>query len=86
MCGAHSGPDHDDPSAAELCDSYHRFDRSDLPALERGLDDRQKEIVWQVALGIGPSQLAERLGCDINSVRGEIRSLTERLRVLQGTR
>lgn len=79
MCGAHSGPAHSDPAASELCDAYHGFSRADLPRLERSLDDRQKEIVWQVALGIGPDALAARLGAAPDGVRDEMRALTGHL-------
>lgn len=85
MCGAHSGPDHDDPAASGLCDAYHHFSRADLPVLERLLDERQKEIVWQVALGIGPEALAGRLGSRVDDVRAEMRALTRRLAELEAT-
>lgn len=91
MCGAHSGPDHDDPAASELCDTYHAFTPDDLPVLEASLTDREKEIVWQVALGIGPDAIAARLGSPDDTagrrphegVRAEIRALNARMRALQ---
>jgi len=87
MCGAHFGPDHDDPAASELCDTYHAFTPDDLPALEATLTDREKEIVWHVALGIGPDAIATRLtpspGPSQPDVRAEIRALNDRMLALQ---
>lgn len=79
MCNAAHGPEHDDPAAAEVCDLYHRFHRSDLPRLERSLDPREKELLWQVALGVGPEGLARRLDTTAEAARGELRALAARL-------
>lgn len=84
MCGAHTGPDHDDPAASALCDAYHRFERADLPLLEGALGERDREIVWQVALGIGPEALSARLALPVHDLRSAMRALTGRLLDLQG--
>lgn len=84
MCGAHDGPDHADPVASELCDAYHSFTPADLPLLEAELDHRHKEILWQVALGIGPDALAGRLGVPADHLRGDMRRLTRRLAHIRG--
>jgi len=79
MCGADHGPDHDDPAAATLCDRSHAFARADLPRLEAALDAHEKELLWQVALGVGPDGLARRFGVEVTHVRGELNDLVQRL-------
>jgi len=83
VCGAHRGPDHDDAAASALCDAYHGFTRADLPVLEQALGEREREIVWKVALGIGPEALAGPLRSTPDALRVEMRALTHRLETLQ---
>lgn len=85
MCGADHGPEHDDPVAALVCDRYHAFGRADLPRLDVSLDEHEKELLWQVALGVGPDGLARRLGVTPVDVRGELTDLARRLDQLSGS-
>jgi hypothetical protein len=80
MCGAAHGPDHDDPQASSVCDLYHGFGRADLPRLEAALSHHEKELLWQLALGVGPEGLARRFGSEPDAVRGDLAALEGRLR------
>lgn len=85
MCGADHGPEHDDPTASRICDLYHEFAPADLPRLGVQLDEREKELLWHLALGIGPEGLARRGGAEVTHVRGELEALEGRLAGLLGT-
>lgn len=86
MCGAAHGPDHDDPAAAAVCDAYHGFTRAELPRLERELGDRERELLWTTALGLGPEALARRLASPVGTVRAELTELAARLADVAGRR
>lgn len=79
MCGALHGPEHDDPAAAEVCHLYHGFARTDLPRLEEALSAREKELLWHVALGIGPEGLARRFDSHPEPIRAELTRLAGHL-------
>lgn len=84
MCGAAHGPAHDDPAAATLCDRYHALGREDVARLARSLDERQRELLWLVAVGLGPDAVARRTGTDLgpDGVRAEMAHLAEALEAL----
>lgn len=79
MCGAQHGPEHDDPLAARVCDLSHQFGDDDFDRIQGALDERQKELLWTVALGIGPDGLARRFGSTPDRVRVELSGLADRL-------
>lgn len=86
MCGADHGPEHDDPLAAEVCDLYHAlYERGGRPAIARLsflLGDHEREVLWHLAVGVGPDGLARRFGSEVSHVRGELNDLARRLESL----
>jgi len=75
-----------EPLVAALVALYQGFTGDDLPRLEAALDERDREIVWKLAMGMEPATLAEQLGTDAKHVRTDLARLIGRLAALQSPR
>jgi two-component system, NarL family, nitrate/nitrite response regulator NarL len=51
------------------------------PPANRGLTKRQKEVLWQLMIGLTDKEIAQRLGTSERTVMGHVRAILRRLGV-----
>jgi lysyl-tRNA synthetase class 2 len=73
-----------EPLVAALVALFAGFTGDDLPTLGSALDERDREIVWKLGMGMDIPTLARQLGADPPSLRNDVARLVGVLAGLQG--
>jgi lysyl-tRNA synthetase, class II len=73
-----------EPLVAALIALFQGFGDDDLPRLRAALDERDREIVWKLGMGVDIPTLAAQLGADPPSLRMDVARLVGALAGLQG--